>query len=59
MKTETDDAPLTPAEEEDCAERAAIMEFDGNLPRDVAERLARQCVTNARASKESRNGPGR
>lgn len=33
-------APLTPAELEDFAERAAIVEYLGNVPRGEAERRA-------------------
>jgi hypothetical protein len=32
---------MSSEEQERWEERAGIMEFDGNLPRDVAERLAR------------------
>ena len=35
---------MTPAQREDFEERAAIMEYDGKLPRAEAERLARQLV---------------
>jgi hypothetical protein len=39
---------LTPAERADFEERAAIHEFDANLPRPEAERLALQAVLDAR-----------
>lgn len=35
---------MTPAEREDFEERAAIVEYDGKLPRVEAERIARQCL---------------
>jgi len=35
---------LTPAEIEDYEERAAILEFDGRLPRGEAEKLAMMLV---------------
>ena len=39
---------MTPDEREDFEERASIIEYDGNLPRAEAERIARQCVDQAR-----------
>lgn len=39
---------LTPTEREEFEERASIVEYDGNLPRAEAERLARQWVIEAR-----------
>ena len=33
---------------EDWSERAALMEYDGRLPRDEAERLAWVCIQSAR-----------
>ena len=38
---------MTPDEHEEFEERAAIMEYDGGLPREEAERRARECVGNA------------
>ena len=39
---------MTEAEREDYEERAAIMEYDGGLSREAAERAAWQIVTTAR-----------
>lgn len=39
---------MTPAEREDFEERAAIVEYDGKLPRVEAERIARQCLEQAK-----------
>lgn len=39
---------LTPAEREDFEERAAIMEYLGNVPRPEAERMALEDVLAAR-----------
>lgn len=36
--------PLSPAEWEDCHERAAIAEFDGDLPQPIAESEARRMI---------------
>lgn len=40
--------PLTPAETEAYEERAAILEFEANLPRSLAERMAWRLVVEAR-----------
>ena len=42
------DAALTPNEREDYEERAAILEYEANLPRVEAERLALAMVRAAR-----------
>lgn len=39
---------MTDAEREDYEERAAICEFDANLPRVEAERLARELIEKSR-----------
>lgn len=39
---------MTPTEREDFEERAAIVEYDGKLPRVEAERIARQCLEQAK-----------
>lgn len=39
---------MTPAEREEFEERAAIVEYDGKLPRVEAERIARQCLERAK-----------
>ena len=36
------------------AERAAIMQYDGNLPREMAERLAREVFDQKDATKKNR-----
>lgn len=38
---------MTPEQREDFEERAAIMEFDGNLSREAAEREALRLVLEA------------
>ena len=49
---------LTPAEREDYAERAAILEFDAGLPRAEAERRALAIVLGKRqrAERDERHG---
>lgn len=44
---------LTKAEQEDFQERAAILEYEANLPRAEAEWLARVMVIQARRTRES------
>lgn len=50
--------PLTPAEREDYAERAAILEYDAGLPRAEAERRAMEMVMGKRqrAERAERHG---
>ena len=46
----TDYASMTEAEREDYEERAAIMEYDGGLSREAAERAAWQIVMAKRVT---------
>ena len=48
--TEVHGVALTDAELEEYEERAAIIEFDANVSRDVAEAAAVECVLQRRAS---------
>lgn len=45
-------APLTPAEREDYAERAAIIEYLGGVPRGEAERRAMDLIIAERRREE-------
>lgn len=42
---------LTPDEQDECRERAAIMEYDGGLPREAAEKAAVERVIRKRRKK--------
>lgn len=51
-------APLTPAELEDFAERAAIIEYEAGLPRAEAERRAMDLVIGKRQRAERQRDLG-
>ncbi len=49
-------APLTPAEREDYAERAGILEYDADLSRAEAERRALAIVVGKRCDESRTSG---
>ena len=48
---------MTPSEREEFEERAAIMEFDGGLSREDAEREALECMRQKRKDTQEKSQP--